>query len=222
MTVGLVIVSHSARIAAGVVELAGQMAPDVRIVAAGGTDDDGLGTSFEKIASAIARAQSGDGVAVFCDLGSAILASETAVEFLDEVARAGVQIVDAPIVEGAVASAVAAQTGASLETVTGAARARRGRRRSPGTGRSVETVASARVALRNPSGLHARPAAELVKLARRYDSAVTVDGVDTKSLLALLALGKRTGAELVIEASGPDAGEAVAAIVALVEGGFGE
>ena len=64
MTVGVVVVSHSSRIAEGLVELAGQMAHDVRIVPAGGTEDGRIGTSFELIESAIEAAQSGDGVAV--------------------------------------------------------------------------------------------------------------------------------------------------------------
>ncbi len=216
MTVGLVIVSHSARLAAGVVELAGQMAPDVAIVPAAGTDDGGLGTSFERISAAIAEADSGDGVAVFCDLGSAILASETAVELLPDAQRERVRVVDAPIVEGAVASAVAAQTGRDLAAVVAAAA------ESVSAETAVPAAASARVRLSNPSGLHARPAAELVKLVAGYASAVTVDGVDAASLLALMTLGRRSGDEIPIEARGDDAEAVVAAVVALVDGGFGE
>ncbi len=112
MTVGLVFVSHSAKIAEGLVELARQMAPDVALVAAGGMDDGGIGTSFDLVTAAIARAESGDGVVILCDLGSAILTAETALDFLDDDERSRVDIVDAPLVEGGVAAAVAAQTGA--------------------------------------------------------------------------------------------------------------
>ena len=73
MSVGLVVVSHSAKIAEGVVELAGQMAGAVRIQAAGGTDDGGIGTDATLIAEAIAAADEGEGVLVLVDLGSAVL-----------------------------------------------------------------------------------------------------------------------------------------------------
>ncbi|MFA4841706.1 MAG: dihydroxyacetone kinase phosphoryl donor subunit DhaM, partial [Agrococcus sp.] len=112
MSVGLVIVSHSARIAEGVVELAAQMAPSVVIVAAGGTDDGGIGTSFDRVQAALGEAESGDGVVVLCDLGSAVLTAETAVDFSDAPER--IRIADAPIVEGAVAAAVAAEAGDDL------------------------------------------------------------------------------------------------------------
>ena len=119
MTVGLVIVSHSARIAEGVVELAAQMAPSVVIAPAGGTDDGGIGTSFDKVQVALATAESGDGVVVLCDLGSAVLTAETALDFAGEPER--IRIADAPIVEGAVAAAVAAESGAGIVQVLAAA-----------------------------------------------------------------------------------------------------
>ena len=122
MTVGLVFVSHSAKIAEGLVDLARQMAPDVALVAAGGTDDGGIGTSFDLVTAAIAQAESGDGVVMLCDLGSAILTAETALDFLDDDARSRVSIVDAPLVEGGVAAAVAAQTGRDRDGVAAAAR----------------------------------------------------------------------------------------------------
>ncbi|WP_269085093.1 dihydroxyacetone kinase phosphoryl donor subunit DhaM, partial [Rathayibacter tanaceti] len=87
MSVGLVLVSHSARLAEGLVELAEQMAGAVALIAAGGTDDGGIGTSFDRITAALGEAESGDGVVVLCDLGSAIMTAETAVEFLDDEAR---------------------------------------------------------------------------------------------------------------------------------------
>jgi len=71
--VGIVFVSHSSRLADGVVSLAGQMASSVPLVAAGGTDDDGIGTSFLKVTEAISAADKGSGVVVISDLGSALL-----------------------------------------------------------------------------------------------------------------------------------------------------
>jgi phosphoenolpyruvate---glycerone phosphotransferase subunit DhaM len=123
VTVGLVVVSHSAKIAEGVVELAGQMADEVRIRAAGGTDDGGIGTDATLIAEAIAAADEGEGVLVLVDLGSAVLSAQLAIEELvDDETRARVRIAEAPVVEGAVVAAIQASTGSSLEQVDQAAR----------------------------------------------------------------------------------------------------
>jgi phosphoenolpyruvate---glycerone phosphotransferase subunit DhaM len=120
--VGLVIVSHSAMLAAGVVELAGQMAGDVRIEAAGGTEDGGVGTDATMIARAIGAADSGEGVLVLVDLGSAVLATKLAIEELLAPERRGrVRLSQAPLVEGAVVAAVQASIGASLDEVDRAA-----------------------------------------------------------------------------------------------------
>jgi PTS hybrid protein len=120
--VGIVVVSHSALIAKGIVELAGQMAVGVRIVAAGGTDDGGLGTDAGMIAEAIEAADDGDGVLVLVDLGSAVLSASMAIEDLvggDVGART--RIAEAPVVEGAVVAAVQAGTGSDLDAVAEAA-----------------------------------------------------------------------------------------------------
>jgi phosphoenolpyruvate---glycerone phosphotransferase subunit DhaM len=122
MTVGLVIVSHSAKVAEGVVELAGQMAEEVRVLAAGGADGGEIGTSATKIAAAIEAADSGDGALVLVDLGSAVLSARMAIEELvgDEY-RERARISEGPLVEGAVIGAVQASTGSSLDEVDQAA-----------------------------------------------------------------------------------------------------
>src|SRR4029453_19378924 len=118
VTVGLVVVSHSAKIAEGVVELAGQMADEVRIQAAGGTDDGGIGTDATLIAEAIAAADEGEGVLVLVDLGSAVLSAQLAIdELVDDETRARVRIAEAPVVEGALVAPIQASTGSSLEQV---------------------------------------------------------------------------------------------------------
>ncbi len=123
MAVGLVIVSHSAKVAEGVVEMAAQMAGDVRIRAAGGTEDGGIGTDATLIASAIDDADEGDGVLVFADLGSAVLSAQLAIEeLIDAERRDRVRIADAPLVEGALIAAIQSSTGSSLEEVDVAAR----------------------------------------------------------------------------------------------------
>jgi dihydroxyacetone kinase phosphotransfer subunit len=120
--VGLVVVSHSARIAEGTAELAGQMAgPDVRIVPAGGLEDGAIGTDAARIALAIGEADAGSGVVVLADLGSAVLATRTALELLGN--PDNVRLSRGPIVEGAVIAAVQASTGSSLDGVLEAAEA---------------------------------------------------------------------------------------------------
>lgn len=120
--VGIVVVSHSARIAEGIVELAAQMAgPNLRIVAAGGSVDGSLGTDAARVASAIVEADAGAGVLVLADLGSAVLAARTALELLDDGRTGHVQISGGPIVEGAVVAAVQASVGDALDAVRAAA-----------------------------------------------------------------------------------------------------
>ena len=117
--VGLVLVSHSARLASGLVELIAQLAPDVTVVTAAGTDDGRIGTSPDAVAAALGSADSGDGVVVIPDLGSAVLSVRVALE--DAPAEKAV-LVDAPFVEGAVSAAVTAGTGATLDEVVAAAK----------------------------------------------------------------------------------------------------
>jgi PTS hybrid protein len=232
--VGVVFVSHSERIAEGLVDLARQMAPTAALVAAGGTDDGRIGTSFDRVNTAIGEADAGAGVVVLCDLGSAILTAETVLDFLDDEQRGRVRIVDAPLVEGGVAASVAAESGAPLEEVARAAESARGSG-PPGAGvgeagaaaTAVEatpasTTHARRITLQNADGLHARPAAELVKLATTFPQRVTVNGTDAKSLLSIMALGLVKGDEVEIASSDPDGAAAVDALAELAASGFGE
>ena len=123
--VGLVIVSHSVKLAEGVVELAAQMAPDVRLRAAGGTNDGRIGTSYDKVQAAVDELRAtGADVAILTDLGSATMTVESVVDLLDEDEAHHVRFCDGPLVEGAVAAAVTAQVGGDLDAVQAAARAR--------------------------------------------------------------------------------------------------
>lgn len=224
MSVGLVLVSHSARLAEGLVELAAQMAPSVALIAAGGTDEGGIGTSFDRITAALAEADSGEGAVVLCDLGSAIMTAETAIEFLDDDARGRVRIADAPLVEGAVAAAVAAGTGAGLDEVVAAAESANGASAAAPAAPVEEPADGPRRSVRliNPNGLHARPAADFVTLASTFDARIVANGKDATSLLGVMSLGLDRGDEVVLSATGPQATEAVDRLAALVESGFGE
>jgi phosphoenolpyruvate---glycerone phosphotransferase subunit DhaM len=120
--VGIVVVSHSARLADGVVELARQMAgPDLALIGVGGAPDGGLGTDADRIARAIRDADRGAGVLVLGDLGSAMLATATALEMIDDPVADRVRISSGPIAEGAVVAAVQASIGQSLDEVLAAA-----------------------------------------------------------------------------------------------------
>ncbi|WP_150951945.1 dihydroxyacetone kinase phosphoryl donor subunit DhaM [Microbacterium testaceum] len=241
--IGLVAVSHSRALAEAAVHLALQMggdSPPIVRVAAGGPDDD-LGTDAVAIAAAIDDADSGDGVLVLMDLGSAILSAETALEFVAKPDR--VRLSSAPFVEGLVAAVVAAAGGADLETAArecataAAAKARQlggdaaepaSAALSPAGTAGAEGLSFEAVVI-NPSGLHARPAATFVKAASRYDAEVRIadletgaDEVSGRSLLALMALGIRQGSRVRVSAAGPQAQAALDDLRALIDDGFGE
>jgi PTS hybrid protein len=217
--IGLVLVSHSARLAEGLAELAGQMAPDVRIRPAGGMPDGMLGTDFDAVSAALDRAETGSGVVLLYDLGSAKMTAELAVEMLGDPNRAAV--VDAPFVEGAVAAAVAAQGGADMDAVIAAAVAAGAPpREEDAAGPGTELV------LTNDVGLHARPAALLARSIAELDAEVTVrfgeKVANAASVLALMGLGAQGGDRVEVSATGPDAAEAVRRVQELVERNFDE
>lgn len=122
--IGLVLVSHSAELARGVKALAeGMTGGSVRIAAAGGGPDGGMGTDVERIRAAVEDVYDSDGVLILMDLGSAVLSAETAVEMLPPERQERVLLSNAPLVEGAVIAAVEASIGKSLEEVNAAAEA---------------------------------------------------------------------------------------------------
>jgi PTS hybrid protein len=222
MTVGLVVVSHSGKIADGAVELAAQMAPDVLIVPAGGTDDGRIGTSLERVMAALQEAAGDDGVVVLADLGSAVMTAETAMEFAAD--PAAVLLADAPLIEGLVAAAVAAQTGADAKAVKEAAEAvyrppaapehAHGHRQPPEATGDFELI--------NQAGMHARPAAKIAGGLSGMDVEVTINGADGASMTELMMLAAGRGTVLHVEASGPDAAKAVDYLGGLIKSGFGE
>jgi PTS hybrid protein len=121
--IGIVLVSHSPRLAAGLAELLGEIGSrDVPVLVAAGTADGRLGTSPDAVRAALQQADAGSGVVVLPDLGSAVLSVKLAVEGSDP---ERVLVVDAPFVEGAVAAAVTAASGGDLAAVTSAARSAR-------------------------------------------------------------------------------------------------
>jgi phosphoenolpyruvate-protein phosphotransferase/dihydroxyacetone kinase phosphotransfer subunit len=246
--VGIVVVSHSAALAEGVVTLAREMGGDeLALEPAGGMDEPGaLGTDAERVRAAIERAMSDDGVLVLMDLGSALMSAEFAIEMLGE-SVGPVRLSEAPLVEGAVAAAVAARGGATLDEVAAEARGALAMKASqlgaeadrpdapaePGAPAAPGPTASrpdaeAALEVRNEVGLHARPAARFVEVARGFDADVRVakagggEPVRATSLTNVVALGARLGDTLLVSASGPQASDALDALRALADEGFGD
>lgn len=231
--VALVLVSHSQRLAEGAVELSAQMAPGVLLLAAGGTDDGGLGTSYDRVSAALDEALAvAEGVVVLADLGSAVMTVESVLDMEDGF-DGRVRLADAPFVEGAVAAAVTAHGGGDVAEVFASAEHAGGTFAVAGGAPAEEASATraeppadgatrAVVALRNPLGLHARPAAVLARLVAGFDATVAIDGVNGASVLELMKLGATGGQDLTVTGEGPQAADAVRAVVEAVEGGFGE
>lgn len=115
--VGIVIVSHSEKLAESVIELSALMAPETPMAAAGGMEDGGFGTSYEKITNAIDSVYSEDGVIVLMDLGSAVMTTEMVIEDMAMMDKTNIKMVDCPIVEGAISASVVAAGGAPIEDV---------------------------------------------------------------------------------------------------------
>ncbi|MDO4259604.1 MAG: dihydroxyacetone kinase phosphoryl donor subunit DhaM [Actinomycetaceae bacterium] len=230
--VGIVVVSHSAHLAQGVVEVAVQMAPDVLLEAAGGLDDGGIGTSYDLVEAAVERVLAAcEGVVILSDLGSALMTAESVASMADEPER--IAVPDAPLVEAAVTAAISAQVGDDLAGVESAALGA-GRNwvrdeggaalvnDAPGPAPTPDTEVTegevtAEATIADPVGLHARPAAELAQLAASFDAEVTVNGADAASILEVMTLGLSQGDRVTVTATGPQAAEAVAAVVARIE-----
>ena len=112
--VGIVIVSHSEKLAESIVDLTKMMADGASIAAAGGLEDGTFGTSYDRIKTAIDSVYSEDGVIVLMDMGSAVMTTEMVLEEYDS---NKVRMVDAPIVESAVAASVSAMCGSDFVTI---------------------------------------------------------------------------------------------------------
>ncbi|MGM1018202.1 MAG: phosphoenolpyruvate--protein phosphotransferase [Actinomycetota bacterium] len=250
--IGIVAVSHSARLGEAALELAQQMVSgdgaEVRVAAGAGSDADGtpiLGTDALAVAEAIDELADCDGVLVLMDLGSAVLSAELALEL--RTSDVPVRLVPAPFVEGLLAAVVSATAGGTLDDVAAEAIAALGAKTGQlgdadpdpapdaGTEDTAQTAdapadagptATRRVVVRNPLGIHARPAALIAEGSAGASVRVRrlPDGPDASaaSLSRLLMLGARQGTELELSATGAEAEAALARLAELFEDGFGE
>jgi PTS hybrid protein len=120
--VGLVLVSHSRLIAEELAKLVAQVAgPEVPIIPVGGGPNGSFGTDGGRVLDALRQAAAGGGAVVLMDLGSSVLSVRAALPELDPSEREALEIVDAPLLEGAIAAGVTASTGAGRTDVAAAA-----------------------------------------------------------------------------------------------------
>jgi len=243
--VGIIIVAHSEQLAAGVCEVALQMAggENIPVIPAGGTEDGRLGTSLDKVLNALQQILGqGYSALVLADLGSSIMVAEMALEYLPPEWREQVRLANAPLVEGALAAVVAASGGEGLEAVQYAAE--QAARVSKILGPSPEIAPapfipeeiaeapeeSVELLVPNPTGLHARPAARFVQTAMQFRAHITVQNVsqrrppvNAKSMVEVASGGTAwQGERIRIVARGEDAKAAIQTLKMLVESGFGE
>ncbi|HEY6410183.1 MAG TPA: dihydroxyacetone kinase phosphoryl donor subunit DhaM, partial [Ktedonobacteraceae bacterium] len=233
-------------LAAGVAELAGQMTQGkTPIAAAGGGADDILGTSVDKILTAIQAVDGPDGVLVLLDLGSAILSAEMALEMLESEQHDRVLLSFAPLVEGAVAAAIEALLGRTLAEVKQAAEKtanvaqlqllkplgaiqEEASEAAPAPSPPVQQTGllEAQLTLTNPTGLHARPASLFVQTAGRFDARIEVAGrgrqAEATSIIGVLSLGIRNGDPITLRASGEEAEAALKELSDLIHANFYE
>ncbi len=236
--VSLVLVSHSLTLAESLVTLIEQMVQDlVKIAVAAGVDDPDhpWGTDVINIQQAIESVYSDDGVLVLMDLGSAVLSAEMAVEFLNPEQQTKVKLSAAPLVEGAIAAAIMASTGASLEVVTTEAQQALNPKLSqletsqptpslePSKPLSENSLARV-IKVNTKDGLHIRPAAKFVKKANEFATEIKVrkrnkssEFIDGKSLNQLMLLGVKQGEEIEIEAVGENASIALTSLQDVIE-----
>ena len=239
------IISHSQELAEGVVELASQMAPDIHFEIAAGEDTGGLGTSMSKVEDALDRAlarihKPGSdscrrGVLLLTDLGSSTMVAQTFLELRGN--PRDCMCVTAPLVEGTVAAAVAAHGGSGLAQVAVAAcqsaidLAERARTEiaqitsvvlEPSSSRIFEItsqqILEEEMTVSDPAGLHARPAALLVRALAPMDAQVWINDVDASSVLELMSLGVRQGQHIHVRAQGLEREEAMRCVREMLQG----
>ena len=240
--VGIVLVSHSAKLAEAVVELAKQMTQEpVPIAIAAGMDDpeNPFGTDVIKVQQAIESVYSDAGVLVLMDLGSALMSTEMAIEFLSPTQRNHIKISKAPLVEGAISAIIQDSLGAKIQQVMAEADAALTVKISlvnvdeivPNqtiiNNKNIEQKTQykeIKVTVKNQLGIHGRPAAKLVGIANKFQSQITLQNltknsykINAKSINQIITLAVKKGDEVAITATGNDADLALTKIQELLQ-----
>lgn len=243
--IGVVLVSHSRALAEGVRELVQQMTgPDFPVVVAAGVGEDfaEIGTDAVHVAEMLKPFCAGEGAVVLMDLGSAVLSAQTALDLLDfeEIAHDNIRICSAPFVEAAVAASVQANAGGDLEAVVREAMAALTPKQdqvgdaepaatAPATAAAEGAALAFETEILNPHGLHARPAANLVRAASGFQAEVTIANLgngrgpaSARSLTSVALVQARKGDRVRFEIRGTDAAAAKVALEKLAAAHFGE
>jgi phosphocarrier protein FPr len=244
--IGIVFVSHSAKLADGIMELARQMAgAEVKLASAGGMALPGrpLGTDPVLVAKAIEEVYSEDGVLVLMDLGSAVLSAEMALNLLLPAQRPNVVLCEAPLVEGAISAAVQARVGSTMAQVLAEARGALAYKMDhlypagaaqvppePVEAPADPSTLALQWTVSNRLGLHARPAARFVQTVGRFPNArilvrnlsLGCGPVAANSINSVTMLGLAKGHTMEIVATGPEAQVALKALEALAKDHFGD
>lgn len=222
--IGIVVVSHSAMLAAGLKALADQLGSPAKLLLAAGVDDPDhpIGTDAIAVMSAIEEADDGSGVLVLMDLGSALLSAETALELLPPELSARVRLCPAPLVEGTLAAEALGALGPKQAMLPGKAEPQ-----------DIEAAPApddgwlrCEVVVDNPHGLHVRPAARLVAALKPFAAELRLQKEDKeanpRSLTRLTMLNVRQGDRLTLLARGEDAEAALACFQQLAAERFGD
>jgi multiphosphoryl transfer protein len=241
--VGLVIVSHSRELANALTNLVKQVSSSnipIAIAAGVGEDRKEFGTDALEISEAIQSVFSPSGVLVMMDLGSAVLSSKLALDFLPPEMQSQIRFCAAPLVEGTIAAAVQISLGSDIEMVCreaeGGLLPKQEQINETPPAQPVEAVSvpdeTAQqfvLTLHNLHGLHARPAARFVQTASRFQADIRVTNLtngkgpaSARSLNAIAILGAVENHQIQIKATGPEAGSALTALKKLVDDNFGE
>ncbi|CAG9000776.1 MAG: hypothetical protein CENE_02783 [Candidatus Celerinatantimonas neptuna] len=245
--VSIVIVSHSKLLAEGLYTLASQMTQGkVNMAVAAGIDDpeNPIGTDPIAVMNAIEAVYSPDGVLVLVDMGSAILSTDMALELLDDDKANAVKVCAAPLVEGTMVAGVSAASGLSLEQVlhethraiiakyetleqTSALPLATGTDTDP-----QEAPADDRAQyqfswqVKNPHGIHARPAAAIVTMANQFTADMKLTKgerqASAKSINKIALLGVKQNDTITCTTQGSDARQAIEAFSELAQSHFGE
>ncbi|EKT54249.1 dihydroxyacetone kinase phosphoryl donor subunit DhaM [Providencia sneebia] len=241
--IGLIIISHSKMLADGLLQLAEQMQDkkNCQIIAAAGIDDEEhpIGTDAIKVMEAIETLSEASHIILLMDLGSALLSAETALDLIDPDLAQKVYLCSAPLVEGTIAITAATSGGASIDTVLEEARQALRSKQQQLNDESTEAASQeteqsklsdkaikSEWIVKNPSGLHVRPAAKLAALLSGFDVDVELckdkKYADAKSMNQIALLQVRYGDKITLIAEGPDSATAITAFEQLAKQNFGD
>ena len=227
---GIVIVSHSRILAESLSALASEISgKNIPIAFAGGVEGDEklFGTDATDILDAVESVYSDEGVLVFADMGSALISTETALDFMDAEKAANVYISPAPMVEGVISAAVQCGIGSSIKASASEAEeslfqkieflkkkdypSDNIKNNSASPGQTEENIQKRVFRIKNKNGLHARPASKLIKTVSASGCRVEVSNItggrgpaNALSLNRLSSLEVLKDDEVLITASGDE------------------